>query len=175
MMRISILGVFLLFLSRLTAQPRTDAFLTNLLADAGPVAKSVMAAPDKYRVQIIYTQIDRDAKNKPHFRHYYFNYDPQLYFNPASMVKMPLAFLTLEKLNSLKNTGINQTTTVQIDSSQPWQHPFYRDTTSATGFPTLGHFIKKVFLISDNDAYNRLYQFVGQQQIHQQLRSKGYP
>lgn len=175
MIRNAILGVFVLILSRLTAQPRTDAFLTNLLADAGPVAKSVMAAPDKYRVQIIYTQIDRDAKNQPHFRHYYFNYDPELYFNPASMVKMPLAFLSLEKLNALKATGIQKNTTVLIDSSQPWQHPYYKDSTTASGLPSIGHFIKKVFLISDNDAYNRLYQFVGQQQIHQQLRSKGYP
>lgn len=175
MMRILIPGFFFLFLSRLSAQPRTDSFLVNLLANAGPVAQKVLVAPDTYRVQIIYTQIDRDAQNRPHFRHYYFNYDPQLYFNPASMVKMPLAFLTLEKLNALRQTGINQNTTVQIDSSQPWQHPYYRDTTAASGLPTLGHFIKKVFLISDNDAYNRLYQFVGQQQIHQQLRSKGYP
>jgi hypothetical protein len=81
----------------------------------------------------------------------------------------------MEKLNALKSTGIQKNTTVQIDSSQPWQHPFYKDTTAASGWPSIGHFIKKVFLISDNDAYNRLYQFVGQQQIHQQLRSKGYP
>lgn len=156
------------------AQPRTDSLMTSLLSHAGPVAEKVLARPDFYRVQIIYTQIERDAQNRPHFQHHYFHYDPQLYFNPASMVKMPLAFLSLEKLNQLQQKGVNKYTTLQIDSSQPWQRPYYTDTTAASGKPSVAHFIKKIFLISDNDAYNRLYQFVGQQQIHRQLHQKGY-
>lgn len=158
------------------AQPRTDSLLHHLLlANPAQPLQQVLANPAEYRCQIIYTQINRDAQNQPHFTHYYFNYDPQLYFNPASMVKMPLAFLSLEKLNDLNIPGLSAQTHMRFDSSQPWQRPFYKDTTATDGWPSIAHFIKKVFLISDNDAYNRMYQWVGQQRIHQQLRAKGYP
>ncbi|MDB5263716.1 MAG: hypothetical protein JWQ14_2999, partial [Adhaeribacter sp.] len=39
---------------------------------------------------------------------------------------------------------------------------------------SVGHYIKKIFLTSDNDAYNRLYEFVGQQTLNQSLHQKGY-
>lgn len=165
----------LLTASALSAQPRTDSLLARLLLQNGqPILQKVAGNPMTYRLQVIYTQINRDAQNRPSFTHYYFHYDPQLYFNPASMVKMPLAFLSLEKLNSMRQRGVSKSTTILYDSSQPWQRPLYADTTAASGLPTIGHFIKKAFLISDNDAYNRMYQFTGQQQANRLLRQKGY-
>lgn len=162
-----------LFSSFTMAQPATDSFLKNLLLTNGhPVVQQVLQDPQTYRVQIIYTQIDRDAQNKPSFKHFYFNHDAQLYFNPASMVKFPLALLSLEKLNSLKAKGIDKYTTMQFDSSFKGQQPLLKDSTAPGEKPTLAHFIKRAFLISENDPYNRMYQFVGQQQIHQQLQKK---
>jgi hypothetical protein len=38
----------------------------------------------------------------------------------------------------------------------------------------VAHYAKKVFLVSDNDAYNRLYEFVGQQGLNETLWQKGY-
>ena len=35
--------------------------------------------------------------------------------------------------------------------------------------PSLGHYIRKVFLVSDNDAHNRLYEFVGQGELKERL------
>jgi hypothetical protein len=166
---------FFLINASVCAQPKTDAFLVNLLEkNSNPIFKQVLQAPDVYRLQMIYTQINRDAQNKPSFTNYYFNYDPKLYFNPASLVKLPLALLSLEKLNSLKRKDIEKNTTMQFDSSQPWQKPFTIDTTAASGHPSLAHFIKRAFLISENDPYNRMYQFVGQGTINRQLHEKGY-
>ncbi|HEX8333171.1 MAG TPA: serine hydrolase [Segetibacter sp.] len=159
-----------------SAQPKTDAFLKSLLEqNTHPVFKKVLQQPQTYRLQIIYTQIDRDKKNVPSFKNYYFNYDPKLYFNPASTVKMPLAFLALEKLNEMKIKGVNKYTPIQFDSSYKGQKTAYKDSTSANGLPSIAHYIKKAFLISDNDAYNRFYQFVGQQTINKKLHEKGYP
>lgn len=157
------------------AQSVTDPFLQNLLqTNKHPVVQQVLAQPQTFRCQVIYTQINRDAQNKPTFRHYYFNHDPQLYFNPASMVKLPLALLSLEKLNTLKDKGIDKYTTLQFDSSLEGQQPLHKDSTAPGEKPTIAHFIKRAFLISENDPYNRLYQFVGQQQINRGLHQKGY-
>lgn len=57
--------------------------------------------PARYRVQIIYTQIDRDEANRPTFRTFRYRVDPDEYFYPASTVKLPTAILVLEKLNDL--------------------------------------------------------------------------
>lgn len=157
-------------------QPKTDSVLLAVLAtNKNTVFREVLQHPDTYRLQIIYTQIDRGRHNKPSFTNYYFHYDPDLYFNPASMVKMPLAFLALEKLNELDKKAINKYTTIQYDSAQFWQKPLYTDTSAVNGKPTIAHFIKRAFLISENDPYNRLYQFVGQGEINRKLHEKGYP
>ena len=157
------------------AQPKTDTLLKQILVKGtGDLVTEVLQNADTYRLQIIYTQIDRTKNNKPVFKNYYYNYDPNLYYNPASTVKMPLAFLALEKLNKMKIKEVNKYSFIQFDSSYEKQTTQYSDSTSENRLPSIAHYIKKAFLISDNDAYNRLYQFMGQQIIHQRLREKGY-
>ncbi|WP_240743147.1 serine hydrolase [Ilyomonas limi] len=136
--------------------------------------QQVITHPNTYRLQVIYTQINRDKSNTPHFTNYYFNVDTNLYFYPASTVKLPLAALSLEKLNELHKKGINKYTSMQFDSAYSRQVIEYNDSTSQSGLPSIAQFIRKAFLISDNDAYNRMYQFVGQQAINRKLHQKGY-
>lgn len=158
------------------AQPRTDSLLSELLfRHASPALRQILEHPDSFRCQLIYTQIDRDAQNKPHFRHYYFHLDSGLYFNPASTVKLPVALLALEKLNDLKIPGVDKNTTMLIDSSSSGQVTAHTDSTAKHLQPSIAHYIKRVFLISDNDAYNRLYEWVGQQEVNERLWDKGYP
>ena len=156
-------------------QGKTDPVLQSILsANKNSLLQEVLRNGDTYRCQVIYTRIDRDKNNLPHFTNFYFNYNPLLYFNPASTVKMPLAFLSLEKLHLLAKPGVDKYTFLQIDSSYPGQKSLYRDSTAEKGLPSIAHFIKKAFLVSDNDAYNRMYQFVGQQEINRILHAKGY-
>jgi len=171
----------LLFLAMLCTQKtalsqrKTDKSLVHILSKANnDTVNQVLQHPDSYRLQIIYTQINRNKNNQPSFKNYYFNYDPDLYFNPASMVKMPLAFLALEKLNTLANKGIDKYTPMAFDSSYAGQRPLYQDLTAQNNLPSVAHFIKRAFLISENDPYNRMYQFVGQQEINRSLQAKGY-
>jgi hypothetical protein len=159
----------------LYSQAKTDRSLERILqANSNPLFQQVFKQKDKHRLQVIYTRINRDKNNKPSFKHYYFNYDPELYFNPASMVKMPLAFLALEKVNTIDKKGVDKYTTIQFDSSEAWQKPLHVDTTKADGRPTIAHLVKRAFLISENDPYNRLYQFVGQGETNRILHAKGY-
>lgn len=156
-------------------QFRTDAFLRQLLAlNPTPVLQEVINHPDTYRLQIIYTQINRDRQNRPSFTHYYFHVDSTYYFNPASTVKLPAALLALEKLNRLNNPAITKYTTIQFDSAYSKQTRHWTDPTSETGYPSIAHLIKKAFLVSENDPYTRLYEFVGQGEFNRTLHEKGY-
>jgi hypothetical protein len=163
--------------AQLFAQQKTDTFLEDILSNnTDSIMTEVLKNPASYRLQIIYTKIDRDRKNRPHFQNYYFNCDRNLYFNPASTVKLPLAALALEKLSRLKREGVqvDRNTSMLFDSSFAGQTIEWKDSTSQTGFPSIGHFIKKALLVSDNDAYNRLYQFLGQSTIQRKMIDKGY-
>jgi hypothetical protein len=136
--------------------------------------KKIIANPNLYRCQIIYTQIDRTAKGAPRFTHHRFNADSNLYFNPASMVKMPLAFLSLEKLNEMKIPGVDKFTTMAFDSSHEKQVALTTDSSAKNFKPSIAQFIRRAMLISENDPYNRMYQFVGQETANRKLIEKGY-
>jgi hypothetical protein len=165
--------LFLVISNNLQAQ--SDVLMTSILNGVeDSVSKMVLAKPETFRYQIIYTQINRDMDGVPNFTNYKLNVDPASYFNPASMVKMPLAFLSLEKLNELNNPGIDKFTTMHFDSSYQRQVAMVTDSTSENKKPSIAHFIKRAFLISENDPYNRMYQFIGQQQINKKLIDKGY-
>jgi hypothetical protein len=163
-----------LFFQTMSAQSKTDALLEDILRNAkNPSLDTIINHAQKFRCQIIYTQINRGKNNHPVFHHYYFNYDPAVYFYPASTVKLPLALLALEKLNTLK-PKIDKHTTIQFDSSYAGQKILHSDSTAANGLPSIAHLIKRAFLISENDPYNRFYQFVGQRGINRKLHEKGY-
>jgi hypothetical protein len=88
---------------------------------------------------------------------------------------MPIAFLALEKLNDLKIKGLSRTSTMITDSITDGQDVVYTHPTSENSAPSIEHYIKQIFLVSDNDAFNRLYEFLGQEYIQQKLKEKGYP
>jgi len=134
----------------------------------------ILSNRDNYELQVIYTRIDRNGNNEPSFSTYRFNTDSERYFYPASTVKMPVALLALEKLNDLGIDVVNRNTTMLTDSVYAGQTSVYEDSTAANGLPSVAHYVKKIFVVSDNDAYNRLYEFVGPEAIRNKMRAKGF-
>jgi beta-lactamase class A len=151
----------------------THSDLANLLSQHPERFRSVLANPD-HKVQIIYTQIDRRKKGKPLFTDHYFNIDDSAYFYPASTVKLPVAILALQKLNELKIRGLDKHATMITEAAYSGQTEVYNDPSTPDGRPTIEHYIKKILLVSDNDAFNRLYEFLGQEYINNTLHKMGY-
>ena len=172
--RTAVFGM-IFFMSISAHAQQHDATIGKILASIQQEqAKKIIANPNQYRCQIIYTQIDRNAKGSQTFTHHRFNVDSNLYFNPASMVKMPLAFLSLEKLNEMKMAGVDKFTTMAFDSSHEKQVAMRTDSSAKNFKPSIAQFIKRAMLISENDPYNRMYQFVGQENSNRKLIQKGY-
>jgi Beta-lactamase enzyme family len=141
-----------------------------------PRLDSVLAHPERYEVQIIYTQIDRDANQQPRFTHWYWQVDSTRYFYPASTVKMPLALLSLEKINQLhtRYPKLNRETPYLLDSLRSNQVAWRTDSTAPNNKPSIAHDVREIFAVSDNAAYNRMFEFLGRQYINETLRAKGY-
>jgi hypothetical protein len=178
-MSVRVITPLLIFFSSILSacQPQLKEdknLLVNLMKRQPLQFREYIANKDTLEIQIIYTRINRDANNKPSFKSFYFNVDSNRYFYPASTVKLPMVLLAFEKLNQLKHLGIDKYTPIFHDSVYSGQRAVRNDTTAESGLPSVAHYAKKILIVSDNDAHNRLYEFLGQQAANETLAKKGY-
>lgn len=152
-----------------------DNIISSLVHSDIKELKEVIDHKDKYEVQIRYTQIDRDKNGMPSFRTFEYNVDDKKYFYPASTVKMPVAFLALQYLREKQKEGymIDMMSPLRFGANRPIQSEMAIDTFGADGPPTTAKFIEEIFAISDNNAFNRLYELLGPSYINNELRRKG--
>ena len=157
-----------------TTESSENEFMVNLFKTQPGMFDSILSQRNDLNVQVIYTIIDRNADGTPTFTHHSFNKDNGRYFYPASTVKLPVALLALQKLNELNIAALHKNTTMITDAGFSGQQATYNDPNTADGRPTIAQYIKQILLVSDNDAFNRLYEFLGQQYINDELHKKGY-
>ncbi len=129
-----------------------------------PQLKPIYKNKENHNLQILYTKVVRDSLGMPSFIQYDYQADNNVYFYPASTMKLPIVALTLQKINELRNTGINITVESKILLLSADQ------ITTETTFKDL---ISKVFLVSDNSASNILINFLGYNYFNQQMKEKG--
>ena len=139
---------------RETAGPKDP--LGEVLSSGDPAISRVMADPEKFEVQVRYTRIRRSGA-AVHFTDYDYRVDSSRYYYPASTVKFPIAVAALEKLNELDSLDRTIRYYVEGDSVE---NTFEED-------------ILKIFAVSDNHASNRLFEFLGQDDINRRLADKG--
>ncbi|MDT8415767.1 MAG: serine hydrolase [Flavobacteriaceae bacterium] len=133
-----------------------------------PIEAVLAANPDlteiaqnpKYEVQILYSDIIRQGDSVS-FKDYSFQLDADQYYYPASTVKMPVAALALEKLKQLRASG--------IETHRETLYIINGDTVSSN----IATDVSEIFAVSDNAAFNRLYEFMGRDEINRKLHEKG--
>jgi hypothetical protein len=121
------------------------------------IIHQVMQNPEEYEVQIIYSQIKRAANGKLSFIDFKYNVDSKNYFYPASTVKFPIAVMALEKLDAIPNTSINSTFSIGEEATQ-WK---------------FSEEVSKLFAVSDNEASNHLFEFIGFDDLNNGMKNKG--
>lgn len=167
--------LLLLILSNCSAmaQKNDTIFLRKLMGAKPGLFEKVLNHPTKNEIQLMYTQVNRDKNNKPSFKTFSYNVNAERYFYPASTVKLAGVIFALEKVNELRQKGITANLTMITDSSFKGQTKVLEDTTSENGKPSIAHYVKKILLTSDNDAFNRLFEFIGRAEINAKLRKYG--
>ena len=130
--------------------------LEEVLKSDHPNIKRVMDSVDQFEVQIRYTQINRRGDGVV-FTDFDFQVNDKNYFYPASTVKFPAAVATLEKLNEIDSLDRDTRFYVEGDSVET----------------TFAKAISEIFAVSDNDANNRLIEFLGQDDLNERMRKRG--
>lgn len=134
-----------------------DNPIEEVLSSSDSRIKKVVDSLENYRLQILFTEVHRTEDNKVSFTDYSFQADDSTYFYPASTVKFPVSVLALEKLD--RDSLMNRDTRFFVSG----------DTLETT----FANEIYKIFTISDNVAFNRLFEYLGQDAINEGLNQKG--
>ncbi len=136
--------------------PEERDSLSTVLNSGNPIIRKVMDEPEQYELQVLFSRIHRQ-RDSIYFTDFNFQLDDRNYFYPASTVKFPIAALALEKL-------------YETDSLDRQTRYFVEGDTMVT---TFANDISRIFAISDNEANNRLMEFLGQDSINIRLKRKG--
>lgn len=181
------IGLLLIGLLALGAGPIPDAKPWNWeWEDDGAFLKQVLSKssalfggnPDSlaiHDVQIIFTRIDRDASQRPQFQHFHLNESEDHWFAPASLVKLPTSLAALEKLEYYSDFGVHWESRMETGVGFSCQTGRRIDTSAVSGFPSIAQDVRKIYLVSDNESYSRLYEWVGPCQLNERLREMGFP
>ncbi|PHQ28550.1 serine hydrolase [Leeuwenhoekiella nanhaiensis] len=143
--------ILVVFTSCKTGSP---SVFEQALQSSNPKIKNVMQSPAGHEIQILYTEIKRDSLNRPQFTEYAFNLDEDNYFYPASTVKLPVLLLALEKLST------DPLLRDQVDLNTPYKIP------GDTVVHQLATDLVEIIAVSDNEAYNHLFEFLGRDSIN---------
>lgn len=148
------------------------------ILDSHPGLREVVDAAPRFRLQAVLGVIETRPDGRVVLEQHGFRLDSE-YFYPASSVKLFAAVAALERLAELR-----EETGLPIDADTPLiYHPLFPGEERAAGDPTdvdsglitVGHEIRKIFLVSDNEAFNRLYELIGQDRLAAALRRAGFP
>lgn len=155
--------------------PQEAPLIEEILA-SHPGLAQVASSPEKFRLQITLGLMETGADGGPRLRQHGYRLGAE-YFYPASSIKLFAAIAALEHLANLRReTGLplNADTPLIFHPLFPGETLEDQDPSHlADGKITVGHEIRKLFLVSDNEAYNRLYELVGQDRLEASLRRAG--
>ncbi|MEO1129009.1 MAG: serine hydrolase [Planctomycetota bacterium] len=176
MLRLWILALVVLMIAHhTTAQtpPAADPFPHIL--DSSPTLRGIAAEPERYRLQIHIAEIVQHD-GTPSLRRFAYREDAERWY-PASTIKLCAAVAALQHIASLQathgpviNTDTPMTYAPLFDGEQSESH----DATNVeTGRLTVRHDVRQSIIASDNAAFNRLYEFAGQDNVNRSMREAG--
>ena len=120
----------------------------------------------KYRVQIKYTEIKEQVGVIPIKTTY--DFGSNKYFYPASMVKLPLSILLMEKL---KNKGISINNYLVISYIDPCSKNKVLINNQLLNI-TIGQMIEEMLVVSDDSYFTYFFYFLSPSEIKKSLRQK---
>jgi hypothetical protein len=136
--------------------------------------KEIKNNPQKFPLQIVFSRIQRDSLNFPHIETYTYFTDKNLYFNPASTIKLAICALSLEKLHEINKKNVHAHTRIGTGKNFDCQTEVKANEIKLKNPPTIAKYIESLLLVSDNEGYTRLYEFLGQKYIQRKLKEKQY-
>lgn len=171
-----------------------DEWVARTLGTA-PACTAVFEHAAEFRLQVLVSEPVVGADGTVRLVRHGFRVDRE-YVYPASAIKLLAAVAALEAIGELatRNPLVRDTTPLSIwpvaadgasreaadettrraAGTTEAPRPVTADATNLEGGTiTVRHEIRKLFLVSDNDAFNRLFEFVGPESLNRRMRAAG--
>lgn len=161
--------------AKVAASSAEDPWLTALLAKDRSIAR-LMKEPARHRLQVLVTVILPDGAKGSRTSEHGYRVDAE-YVYPASAIKTFASVAALRKLDALRKAGhpVGLDTPLAFCASARGRGCKTKDASNVEGgVITLGHEIRKMQLVSNNFAFNRLYELVGHREINEDLWALGF-
>ena len=157
-----------------TLSAQNSALIDSILHTLPTYRQAIASNPDPFEIQVYYKPLSGpDAGNT-----YRWNVDPSRYFYPASTVKLPAAILTLQWMSDQQIQGLSPSSVVlfgtNTSNKQLAGQPFDTSRTTVSWQPSLENFIHDAMVVSDNEAYNKLFDLLGPHYLNDELWRRGW-
>jgi beta-lactamase class A len=140
------------------------AFWKRVFSGMPPDLAALAQNPD-YRVQIVAQTRNRGTRQ---WQKTSWQLTPERWFSTASVAKLPIALLACEKIATL-GLGLDAQigfTQPPIGGEWPANEPEYE---------ALSRTLNRIFTVSENPPFNRLFDFLGVDAMSERLTALGYP
>jgi hypothetical protein len=158
------------------AASENEGQLAATVLGSHPGLATIVNAAEDFRLQLVLGWIEAGSAGRPTLRQSGFRVGAE-YFYPASTVKLFAAVAALQRLQALRaktNLPLDADTGLVFRPLFADQQLEQEDPDNiADGRITVRQQIREIFLVSDNDAFNRLYELVGQDRLAASLRRAG--
>lgn len=154
--------------------PEEDPWLVDLLRSRPKIAR-LMDDPAHYRFQVLVTVIE-PRKGGPLVVEHGYRVDAE-YIYPASAIKTFASVGALLVLRDLRAEGhrVGLHTPMAYCDGDSKRCKDEDPSNVVDGTITVGHEIRKMQLVSNNDAFNRLYELVGHRELNERMWALGFP
>ena len=142
----------------------------SIIKGREPIIDQVLANPEKYHLQIHFTAVNE--QERAIVLNEYSLYKDKYYYHPASLIKFPLALASLEMFTKFQEQfGISLQSKIE---SKTCSCDFGTDNyVNHKSKPTLDILYREMLIMSNNDAYNFFYDFVGPTYFNKRMTELG--
>lgn len=150
--------------------------LLPVLRSGGPALRQAVDRAPELRLQVLVSEVDERAGRAPVLRRHHFRTGSE-YFYPASSIKLcaaVAALLEIERLEAVHPGSELADAPLEIAPLFPGDAAQADDPENLDGGRiTVAHEIRKLALVSDNRAFNRLYDLVGHERLNRSMHALG--
>lgn len=181
---------FLKACTALAAAPLSGCFVSRLPAERGPRASSLnqedvpelwqtllgqltpelsaLAYSPECQVQIAFTPLrkGRDLSRAP--QTFTWQLNPQRWFPATGLARLPIGVIAAESLYASRQ---DLSVAIELSSAPAGGEWSSRE----PAYETVDRTLRRLYAGDDNAAYNRLYEFLGSDQLNLRLEALGYP
>lgn len=173
---VAAIGVACFICGCTTTHQKTMTDLAPVLQSCSNKFERVLVSAESFRVQVLIAEVITNRHGRVELMRHGYRVDAE-YFYPASSIKLAAAVAALQAVEQLQPPSLAidlADVPMEIAPLFPGDAPQVGDASNLEGgHITVAHEMRKLALVSDNQAFNRFYDLVGHEKLNRAMHAAG--